>query len=243
MAALDTLIELIKELLSHVWPWLTWIKFAELIMPIVVSVIATLYLKSQFTKSVNELKKELNEAVGGFRVAARGITASTAASLARTVKKTGATFKAEVSEQMLLMKQQLSEDFAQQIEQEVEAESSDVVDDEAADKAWGELSEMWSQVSDYIQALKTEALPEEKGKRRAKLENTDARKPRELILVMYQLGWLSDDQTDLALELAIIHSQHKNRRVPVAPAGLQKARNIYDKFLDAVDNELRAARG
>ncbi|MEQ1697754.1 MAG: hypothetical protein ABL901_18130 [Hyphomicrobiaceae bacterium] len=54
--------------------WFKYFKGIDFIVPLAAAVIASLFLKHQITKSTEQMKRDLNEAVGGFRVEVRKLT-------------------------------------------------------------------------------------------------------------------------------------------------------------------------
>ena len=198
------------------------------------SVGAGVYVKHKFKQATEQIKSDLGQAIGSFRVELRKLTTSATDTLDASARRVRAEIvSADQQAQKARRAEQAQHRSAEAVQNAQQASNDEPDDDFVAgeeDVAWGELSAMWTDVWNWIKDLRDDAVNGETGRKLTELRKLDLRSPTDVIVKLYNYGWFEDRASDLALDMAATYLRHRSRAVPVTRPELREFRKMYEEW-------------
>jgi hypothetical protein len=213
------------ELVKRAVGWFNYFKAIEVIVPFAAAMAAAWWLQRKF-------KQEMVLLTGELRHAAKNFDASVKA----TVHQVQPDFVAAAGLIDQKHKQFIKtmDDYtkAQVISAKTEVTREVSVDDtDQPAESWAEMQAIWRDVKEFLDGVLVEALEGETRGRAAKLAAIRKTNYDDVIIGLFNYGWLGDEESDIALAMSGIYKQHKNQKMPVTVNALRNYRSLGKKWL------------
>jgi methyl-accepting chemotaxis protein len=246
----------VLAIMKHAFEWFSSFKALDVIAPLLAAAAAAWWLRREFRHQVtlltNELqgvtgllRGELSKQVGTLTGELRGVTGELRhaarkfdTSIKDTVEQVQPEFEAAAGV-IDAKRKQLDEAMANYSKQVAASGSSAEADHDHdgstdSDEAlWAEMQSIWRNVKEWLDEHLNEAITNETSGRARKLAAIRKSNYDDVIIGLFNYGWLNEPETDLALELSIMYKQHRNRRLPVTTAIMRTYRRAFNKWLDS----------
>ena len=109
-------------------------------------------------------------------------------------------------------------------------DGSETLTEEDGQRNFGELKAMWEHIQEHYEDVRLSAIDEETPARARKLNEIPRHQYEDVLIQLFNYGWIGDQESDLAIELAVGHRQ--NRRWKRVDADqLKRFRKIYREWL------------